>query len=107
MEQQHGGDPGSVTAERRQPADPNYAASVRPQPMRDGPPELIVRENAGADAEKRSSGVRDVIGGCVLIGIGFMWGSSVFLGNPTALDWFFDGLGTFWLCKGLFNILTA
>ena len=46
-------------------------------------------------------------GGLVLIGIGFMWGSSVYLGNPTAFDWFFDGLGTFWVCKGLFKLFTA
>jgi hypothetical protein len=79
-------------------------ASMRPQ---SGQPELIVREGLDADPARRSSGVRDVVGGCVLIGIGFMWGSSVFLGNPTALDWVFDGLGTFWLCKGLFSIFTA
>lgn len=71
-------------------------------------PELVVHEAVGGvDMQKRGTGIRDVIGGAVLIGIGFLWGSSVFLGNPTAFDWFFDGLGTFWVCKGLYNIFTA
>jgi len=109
MDEQHGNQAGPATATRRQATDPVYTpAHMRAQaaPAHEQP-ELVVHEDAGADMEKRSTGIRDVVGGLVLIGIGFMWGSSVFLGNPTALDWFFDGLGTFWVCKGLLNIFTA
>ena len=109
MDEQRNRDAGPATATRRTATDPVYTpahmrASAAPAHEQ---PELVVREGAGADVEKRASGVRDVVGGAVLIGIGFLWGSSVFLGNPTAFDWFFDGLGTFWVCKGLLNIFTA
>ena len=117
MDDQRNRDAGPAVAPRRVPTDPSYAPShLRPplqQPSPDQPrpmrpePDLIVQDDRSVDQAKRGQGVRDVVGGLVLIGIGFMWGSSVFLGNPTALDWFFDGLGTFWFCKGLFNIFTA
>ena len=54
---------------------------------------------------KSGSGVRDIIGGVVLIGIGFLFGGSVFLGNPGALDYFFDGLGLFWIGKGIYRLV--
>jgi hypothetical protein len=57
--------------------------------------------------ERRQQGVRDMVGGAVLIGIGFLFGGSVFLGNPTFLDWIFDGLGTFWVAKGVYFLATA
>ena len=56
---------------------------------------------------RRRQGVRDLVGGAVLIGIGFLFGGSVFLGDPTILDWIFDGLGTFWIAKGIYFLATA
>jgi len=56
---------------------------------------------------RRRQGVRDLAGGALLIGIGFLFGGSVFLGNPTILDWVFDGLGTFWAAKGIYYLATA
>lgn len=56
---------------------------------------------------RRGQGVRDLVGGAVLIGIGFLFGGSVFMGNPTMLDWIFDGLGTFWIAKGLYLLATS
>lgn len=54
---------------------------------------------------KSGSGVRDIIAGVVLIGIGFLFGGSVFLGNPGLLDYFFDGLGLFWIGKGIYRLV--
>ena len=59
------------------------------------------------DEAKRSAGVRDLLGGLALIGVGLLMGGSVFTGNADAIDWIFDGLGTFWACKGLYQIFTA
>lgn len=59
-----------------------------------------------AHSEKKSgSGVGDIIAGVVLIGIGFLFGGSVFLGNPGLLDYFFDGLGLFWIGKGIYRLV--
>ena len=113
MTEQRDRDLGPAVASRRVPGDPTYTpahmrAESQPEiPMQAHQPELVVHEDGGAGEEKRGQGVRDLVGGLVLIGIGFMWGSSVYLGNPTAFDWFFDGLGTFWVCKGLFNLFTV
>jgi len=59
-----------------------------------------------AELRKRQ-GVRDLAAGALLIGIGFLFGGSVFLGNPTILDWVFDGLGTFWVAKGIYFLATS
>jgi hypothetical protein len=56
---------------------------------------------------RRGQGVRDIVGGAVLIGIGFLFGGSVFTGNPTFLDWVFDGLGVFWVTKGVYLLATS
>ena len=71
------------------------------------PPELVVREEGGTNVEQRAKGVKNIVSGAVLIGIGFAFGGSVYLGNPGMLDWVFDGLGTFWVCKGLYEAVTA
>ena len=55
--------------------------------------------------KKSGSGVGDIIAGVVLIGIGFLFGGSVFLGNPGVLDYFFDGLGLFWIGKGIYRLV--
>lgn len=54
---------------------------------------------------KSNKGVGDIIAGVVLIGIGFTFGGSVFLGNPGPLDYFFDGLGVFWIGRGIYKMV--
>ena len=51
------------------------------------------------------NGIGDIIGGAVLIGIGLTFGGSVFTGNPGMLDWFFDGLGMFWVGRGVVRLI--
>ena len=70
-------------------------------------PELLVREDSGVDEGLRGEGLRDILGGVALICVGFLWGSSVFLGNPSALDWIFDGLGTFWVIRGIMRVVQS
>ncbi len=48
--------------------------------------------------------MRDIISGVVLIGIGFVLGGSVFLGDFSPLNFLFDGLGTFFIIKGLISV---
>jgi hypothetical protein len=50
-------------------------------------------------------GFGDIIAGIVIIGIGFTYGGSVFLGNPGPLDYFFDGLGVFWIGRGIYKLI--
>ena len=45
--------------------------------------------------------MRDIVAGAVLIGIGFLIGGSVFLGDFSVTSLFFDGLGVFWIVKGI------
>lgn len=46
------------------------------------------------------------IGG-VIVGIGLLQGGSVFLGNPDVFDLLFDGLGSFWVLRGIFLLVTT
>lgn len=71
------------------------------------PAERPLVQDVGADGGRRTQGVKNIVGGVVLIGIGFLFGGSVFLGNPGVLDWIFDGLGTFWVCKGIYELSTS
>jgi hypothetical protein len=50
--------------------------------------------------DMEDTSVQDIITGIVLIGIGFAFGGSVFLGNFDLFNIFFDGLGTFFIIKG-------
>jgi hypothetical protein len=50
-------------------------------------------------------GVGDIISGLVLIGIGFVVGGSVFMGDATWLDYCFDGLGVFWIGRGIYKMV--
>jgi len=50
-------------------------------------------------------GLGDIISGVVLIGIGFAFGGSVFMGDATWLDYFFDCLGVFWIGKGIYKMV--
>ena len=49
--------------------------------------------------------MQDIIAGVVLIGIGFVMDSSIFYGDITLFNIFFDGLGMFFIGKGLFGML--
>ena len=64
-------------------------------------PELIT-ENPSED--KTSKGFVDIIAGGVLIGIGFVMGGSIFLGNADTLDILFDCIGLFLIGKGLYKM---
>jgi len=50
-------------------------------------------------------GLGDIISGVVLIGIGFVVGGSVLMGDATWLDYCFDGLGVFWIGRGIFKMV--
>jgi hypothetical protein len=52
----------------------------------------------------RGKTVKDIIAGVVLIGIGFAFGGSVFLGDFSLTSILFDGLGTFWIVKGAIGL---
>jgi hypothetical protein len=83
---------------------------VRPKAAvleRSSPPAPPGSRPPGTEEMRRGQGVRDLIGGAVLIGIGFLFGGSVFTGNPTFLDWIFDGLGVFWVSKGIYLLATS
>lgn len=54
---------------------------------------------------KSRKGIGDIIAGVVIIGIGFTYGGSIFLGNPGMLDYFFDGLGIFWIGRGVYKLV--
>lgn len=51
--------------------------------------------------------MRDIITGAVLIGIGFAFGGSIFLGDFSLMNLIFDGLGTVFIIKGLVGIAKA
>lgn len=59
------------------------------------------------DVQKKGiKGLGDILSGVVLIGIGFALGGSIFTGDPTWLDYFFDGLGIFWIGRGIYKMVT-
>ena len=66
--------------------------------------ESEIKENS---EPKTRSGVGDIIAGIVLIGIGLAFGGSIFTGNPGVLDYFFDGLGLFWIGKGIYSLIRS
>ena len=64
------------------------------------------REDAKEPIENKiGRGIGDIVAGVVLIGIGLVWGGSIFLGTADALDVFFDGLGIFWIVKGIYKMI--
>lgn len=48
--------------------------------------------------------MRDLIAGAVLIGIGFVFGGSVFFGDFSLFNIIFDGLGVVFIVRGLIQI---
>ena len=49
----------------------------------------------------------NIVAGAVLIGIGLAMGGSVFRGDFSLTSVFFDGLGSFWIAKGLYEMYKA
>ena len=68
-------------------------------------PSAAAEETKEPVENKIGRGIGDIIAGVVLIGIGLIWGGSIFLGTADALDIFFDGLGIFWIVKGIYKMI--
>ena len=51
--------------------------------------------------------MRNIISGVVLIAIGLAFGSSVFLGDFSLTGIFFDGLGVFFIVRGILQMNRA
>ncbi len=49
----------------------------------------------------------NIVAGLVLIGIGLVRKDSVFLGNFDVINLIFDGLGIFWIGKGVVGLVKA
>lgn len=50
--------------------------------------------------------MQDIFWGVVIIGIGLAMGGSIFMGQFTLINLFFDGLGIFFVGKGLVGMLS-
>ncbi|CAB1059382.1 hypothetical protein D1BOALGB6SA_4144 [Olavius sp. associated proteobacterium Delta 1] len=66
--------------------------------------ELEQSDESSSESTSRK-GIGDIITGVVLIGTGFAFGGSVFFGNPGPLDYLFDGLGIFWIGRGVYKMV--
>ena len=51
--------------------------------------------------------MKDIFWGVVLIAIGLAFGGSVFLGDFSPLSIIFDGLGVFFIVRGLVSLVRA
>lgn len=108
--------------ERRAPAQPEPARD-RAEPRYGGYPRAhggveahphareIASTQAGMvkdayRADRRRTGIRNIVGGLVLIGIGLAYGGSIFMGTADLIDWAFDLLGTFCIVKGIYTLVT-
>ena len=70
------------------------------------PTESTAGSTNSKDSQKKGiKGLGDIIAGVVLIGIGFVVGGTVFMGDATWLDYCFDGLGVFWIGSGIFKMV--
>jgi hypothetical protein len=69
-----------------------------------GIPGLTPSEGDAEHLPQGGSQVRDIIAGVVLIAIGLFFGGSVFLGDFSLFNLIFDGLGTFFIIKGLIAV---
>ncbi len=50
-------------------------------------------------------GIGEIVIGAILIGIGLVMGSSMFTGDAGVLDWLFDILGMFCICRGVYRMI--
>ena len=110
------GSSGSPAVEKAASPDPTVQALKQgmPPPLSSKTDEIVMARPANSASEKTeaetsenkaSEGIKDIIAGVVIIGIGFLFGGSVFLGDPGLLDYIFDGLGVFWIGKGIYQML--
>jgi hypothetical protein len=68
----------------------------------------VVVGSAGARRRARhigETGMGSIIAGVVLIGIGLVGGGSVFYGEFTVWSVLVDGLGIFWIGKGIRDVM--
>ena len=49
--------------------------------------------------------MQDIFWGVVIIAVGLFMGGSVFLGEFTLINFFFDGLGVFFIGKGVVSLV--
>jgi hypothetical protein len=68
-------------------------------------PSSTMEDSKEPSENKIGRGIGDIVAGVVLIGIGLVWGGSIFLGTADVLDVFFDGLGLFWIVKGIYKMV--
>jgi hypothetical protein len=61
--------------------------------------------NSTESQKKGIKGLGDIVSGLVLIGIGFVLGGSTFMGDARWLDYRFDGLGLFWIGRGIYKMV--
>ena len=98
--------PPDAAAQALKQTVPPPIASQTPISLTEDTANLEAGSSAEASVEKTPlKGIGDIIAGVVLIAIGFTFGGSVFLGNPGLLDYFFDGLGIFWIGRGIFKMV--
>ena len=93
------------------PIKPPMVQDLRNPPVSvDREAEAPIIHSAYADdamkGERRKAGIRDIVGGAVLIGIGLAYGGSIFTGTADAIDWAFDLLGSFWVLKGVYQLVS-
>lgn len=50
--------------------------------------------------------MNNIISGIIVIGIGLANGGSVFTGDPSGIDYVFDGLGVCLILYGIFEMVT-
>jgi hypothetical protein len=97
-------------------AAPAVEKAVEPPPMTYKPDSLnatdvdYIPESQPVATEEKTpkegfKGLGDILSGVVLIGIGFVVGGSVFMGDATWLDYVFDGLGIFWIGRGIYKMV--
>jgi hypothetical protein len=61
--------------------------------------------HTSSSIQKQGSIMGSVLAGVVLISIGLFGGDSIFRGEFTITSVLFDGLGLFWLGKGIFGMV--
>ena len=94
-----------------EPSPPPVSNTVNEPKMGVGkvavPPEILVQNfKAKASAgSKIGKGIKDIFAGVVLIGIGLVFGGSIFLGTADTLDIIFDCLGLFWIGLGIYKMI--
>jgi hypothetical protein len=68
----------------------------------------FLRSKPAITEETPKEGIKgpgDIVSAVVLIGIGFALGGWIFTGDPIWLDYFFDGLGRFWIGRGIYKLV--